>query len=114
MLAGVVGGQKPLYDIWGDTVNMASRLEYTGELGKIQVSAELNRNNVWKYKNYLKETTVLGYKEDGQLPRKQRHSVREERWNIFERERKYFNLLGISRTNVILRIITEATVDKKK
>ena len=46
VLARVVGGQKPLYDIWGDTVNMASRLEYTGELGKIQVSAELNRNNV--------------------------------------------------------------------
>lgn len=37
VIAGVVGAQKPLYDIWGDTVNMASRLEYTGELGKIQV-----------------------------------------------------------------------------
>ncbi len=36
-IAGVVGAQKPFYDIWGDTVNMASRLESTGELGKIQV-----------------------------------------------------------------------------
>jgi len=37
VIAGVVGAQKPFYDIWGNTVNMASRLEYTGDLGKIQV-----------------------------------------------------------------------------
>ena len=36
MIAGVVGAQKPLYDIWGDTVNVASRMNYTGEAGKIQ------------------------------------------------------------------------------
>jgi adenylate cyclase len=36
VIAGVVGAQKPLYDIWGDTVNVASRMNYTGEAGKIQ------------------------------------------------------------------------------
>jgi hypothetical protein len=35
--AGVVGAQKPLYDIWGDAVNMASRMDTTGVPGKIQV-----------------------------------------------------------------------------
>ncbi|GBP13221.1 hypothetical protein EVAR_93171_1 [Eumeta japonica] len=34
--AGVVGSQKPLYDIWGHAVNMASRMDSTGEKGRIQ------------------------------------------------------------------------------
>ena len=33
----MVGAQKPLYDIWGDTVNVASRMDYTGVKGCIQV-----------------------------------------------------------------------------
>ena len=33
----MVGAQKPQYDIWGNTVNVASRMESTGELGRIQV-----------------------------------------------------------------------------
>ncbi|XP_069698039.1 adenylate cyclase type 2-like isoform X1 [Periplaneta americana] len=36
--AGVIGAQKPHYDIWGHSVNMASRMESTGEPGKIQVT----------------------------------------------------------------------------
>lgn len=35
--AGVVGSLKPLYDIWGHAVNMSSRMDSTGEPGKIQV-----------------------------------------------------------------------------
>ena len=37
VIAGVVGNQKPLYDIWGDTVNIASRMDYTGARGEIHV-----------------------------------------------------------------------------
>lgn len=38
VVAGVIGTQKFSYDLWGDTVNIASHLESHGEPGKIQVS----------------------------------------------------------------------------
>ena len=38
VMAGVIGSSKPLYDIWGNSVNMASRMDCTGIPGKIQVS----------------------------------------------------------------------------
>lgn len=39
-MAGVVGSSKPLYDVWGNAVNMAARMDSTGVPGCIQVTSE--------------------------------------------------------------------------
>lgn len=38
LITGVVGEKKFAYDIWGDTVNTASRMESAGEVGKVNIS----------------------------------------------------------------------------
>jgi len=41
VVAGVVGTKRFLYDIWGDAVNLASRMESTGVPGRIQVTKDV-------------------------------------------------------------------------
>lgn len=43
VVAAVIGTHKFAYDIWGDTVNMASRMETHGEAGRIQVTAAVQQ-----------------------------------------------------------------------
>ena len=49
LVAGVVGSKKFAYDIWGDTVNIAARLEASGEVGKVNISATTHHLIKGKY-----------------------------------------------------------------
>uniref|UniRef100_A0A8R1I4M8 adenylate cyclase n=2 Tax=Caenorhabditis japonica TaxID=281687 RepID=A0A8R1I4M8_CAEJA len=43
LVAGVIGAQKPQYDIWGNTVNLASRMDTHGEPRKIHATTDMGR-----------------------------------------------------------------------
>jgi class 3 adenylate cyclase len=49
VVAGVIGTKKFIYDLWGDTVNTASRMESQGMPGRIQVTQRLYERLQGKY-----------------------------------------------------------------
>ena len=58
---GAIGTTKLFYDIWGDTVNLASRMDSTGEKGEIQVPEHVAMTLRDKYRFELRgEIEVKG------------------------------------------------------
>jgi len=49
VIAGVIGRHKFIYDLWGDTVNTASRMESHGLAGRIQVTEGTHRRLCERY-----------------------------------------------------------------
>jgi len=50
VIAGVIGEERFIYDLWGDTVNVASRMEALCPPGQIQVTAEVYKRLQGKYR----------------------------------------------------------------
>ncbi len=65
VIAGVVGHKKLTYDIWGDTVNTASRMESSGEAGKINISGTTYE--------FVKEFFICEYR--GKMPVKYKGEI---------------------------------------
>jgi adenylate cyclase len=65
VIAGVVGQKKLSYDIWGDSVNIASRMESSGEAGEINISGSTYE--------FVKDFFVCEYR--GKMPVKYKGNI---------------------------------------
>jgi class 3 adenylate cyclase len=65
VIAGVIGKKKFAYDIWGDAVNTASRMESSGEAGEVNISGETYE--------YIKDYFECSYR--GKIPAKNKGEI---------------------------------------
>ena len=66
IVAGVIGTKRTIYDVWGDTVNMASRMESLGVAGRIQVTPAVRDRLRDRYA--FEERGTIEVKGKGQMP----------------------------------------------
>ncbi len=66
VIAGVIGRRKFAYDLWGDTVNTASRMESHGVPGRIQVTDAVRNRTAERFR--YEERGVITVKGKGEMP----------------------------------------------
>lgn len=65
VIAGVVGKHKFVYDIWGDAVNVAARMEETSDAGRINISGSVHHHVDKHFETELRG--LIDVKNKGQL-----------------------------------------------
>jgi class 3 adenylate cyclase len=66
VVAGVIGQKRTIYDVWGDTVNVASRMESMSAPGRIHVSPAVHERLQGRYE--FEERGTLDVKGKGPMP----------------------------------------------
>lgn len=66
IVAGVIGTKRTIYDVWGDTVNVASRMESLGVPGRIQVTPAVHDRLRDRYE--FEERGTIEVKGKGEMP----------------------------------------------
>lgn len=66
MVAGVIGKRKFSYDLWGDTINTASRMESHGVPGRIQVTEQVYEQLRDRYEFERRDAVAVKGKGDMQ------------------------------------------------
>ena len=53
VVAGVIGGHRLFYDVWGDTVNLASRVESSGRVGRVSCTDRVHEElaSTWRFQD---------------------------------------------------------------
>ncbi len=92
LVAGVIGKTKFAYDVWGNSVNLAARMESSGESGKVQITettyelvknyfdchlrGEIEVKNIGKVQTYFIEKIKNEYSNDGFEPNQKFWDIR--------------------------------------
>jgi class 3 adenylate cyclase len=66
-IAGIVGVKKFQYEVWGDTVNTAARMESSGSVGKVNISEDTY--------NMLKEESIFEFEARGKIEAKNKGMI---------------------------------------
>ena len=82
VVAGIVGVSKFQYDIWGDTVNVASRVENLGEAGKVNIS-----NDTYQL---IKDDPIFRFHARGKIKTKGKGEI--EMWFVEKALIQVYNL----------------------
>ncbi|MBZ5859262.1 adenylate/guanylate cyclase domain-containing protein [Flavihumibacter profundi] len=84
LVAGVVGKKKYAYDIWGSTVNIASRMESAGEPGQVNVSSSVY--DIIKHRYHCKYRGKISAKNIGEIDMYfvENQKIRQEDLVLFE------------------------------
>ena len=77
LVCGVIGATKPVFDIWGDTVNEASRMDSTGLLGYIQVCRHRSQENFVSMKFYFLNFSVQASEKVALIVGERGYAVKE-------------------------------------